>query len=157
MSDTNFDPEAALAAKGILLPPAAKPLGNYLTWSSYGTWIATSGQLPWVDGKLGFHGKIGSDLTPEQGYQAARVAALNALAQVRDALGSLSRVSQIIRVEGTFQVAPGFLGFPEALNGASDVIDLAFGERGRHCRMVYTNTEMPMNTPVMIVIHAGMA
>lgn len=154
MNDTTFQPEQVMAQHGIPLPAAPKPLGNYQAWAISGNWIITAGQLPWVDGKLAYQGKLGSDLSVEDGYQAARIATINAIAQLKDALGSLSRVSRILHIEGTFQVAPGFQDHPKALDGSSDLMNLVFRERGRHCRMVYTNPEMPENTPVLIIVQA---
>jgi hypothetical protein len=81
-------------------------------------------------------------------------AAINAIAQLKDAVGSLTRVKRIVRLEGTMQVAMGFRDHPKALDGASDLINLVFGEAGRHSRMIYTNPEMPLDSPVLIVLLA---
>lgn len=147
-------PDSRLAELGIRLPPAPGPLGAYAPWIVTGSLLMTSGQFPWVDGKLAFTGRIGGELTPEAGYEAYRLAAVNAIAQLQEGAGSLSRIRQIVRVEGTMQVAPGFLDGPTALNGASDLINEVFGERGRHTRMIYTNPEMPLNTPLLLVLIA---
>ncbi len=111
----------------------------------------TSGQFSYRDGELVYEGRMGSDLNAEQSYDACRLAALNGFAQIKAALGSLDRVSQILRLEGTMQVAPGYRDHPHALNGASDLIGEVFGSRGRHSRMIYTNPEMPLNAPVLLV------
>jgi hypothetical protein len=117
----------------------------------------TSGQLPWIAGDLKFKGKIGAELSIKQGYQAFRLSALNAISQVRKALGSLDRVRQIVRLEGTLGCAPGFTEQPAVLNGASHIVNEIFGPRGRDTRMVYSNNEMPMNCATLVVLYAEVA
>ena len=147
-------PEQRLRALGIELPPAAPAVGDYAPTAIAGSLLMTSGQLPWIGGDLKFKGKIGADLTPEQGYQAFRLSALNAIAQIKAALGSLDRVKQVVRLEGTMGCAPGFSAQPAALNGASEVVNQVFGPRGRHSRMIYSNNEMPMDCATLIVLYA---
>jgi enamine deaminase RidA (YjgF/YER057c/UK114 family) len=147
-------PEERLAQQGITLPDAPGPLGAYAPWVITGSLLMTSGQFPFVNGTLAYAGRIGGDLTPEQGYDAYRLAALNAVAQLKAAVGPLSRIRRVVRLEGTMQVAPGFLDGPVALNGASDLFNHAFAERGLHSRMIYTNPEMPLNSPVLLVVYA---
>ena len=101
-------PEQRLQKLGIELPPAAPAVGDYAPTAIAGSLLMTSGQLPWIAGDLKFKGKIGAELTPEQGYQAFRLSALNAIAQIKAALGSLDRVKQVVRLEGTMGCAPGF-------------------------------------------------
>ena len=143
-----------MAEHGLVIPPAPKPLGAYAPWAKVGSLLVTSGQFPFVDGKLAYTGRIGGELTPEQGYDAFKLAALNAIAQIDAAVGSLSAVKQIVRLEGTLQVAPGYEDGPGALNGASDLFNLVLGERGLHSRMIYTNPEMPLNSPLLLVVWA---
>ena len=150
----DLTPDKRLHALGIILPPAAAAVGDYAPTAIIGNLLMTSGQLPWVAGDLKFKGKIGADLTVEQGYQAFRLSALNAVAQLSAALGSLDRVKQIVRLEGTLNCAPGFTNQPSALDGASHVIDEIFGPRGRHTRMVYSNHEMPMDCATLVVLYA---
>ncbi len=147
-------PEERLTAKGIIIPAAPGPLGAYAPWVITGTLLMTSGQFPWVAGKLAYAGRIGAELTSEQGYDAYRLAALNAIAHLKAAVGSLSRIRRVVRLEGTMQVAPGFRDGPAALNGASDLFNEVFGERGLHSRMIYTNPEMPLDSPVLLVVFA---
>jgi len=153
-SHAQSTPENRLAAEGIVLPPAPGPLGAYRPWVIFGSLLMTSGQFPWRDGKLAYTGRIGSAVHPSDAYAACRLAAISAIAQLKDAVGSLSRIKQIVRVEGTMQVATGFRDHPKALDGASDLINRVFGEAGRHSRMIYTNTEMPLDTPVLLVLLA---
>lgn len=150
-------PEVRLEELGVKLPKAPGPLGAYAAWVRTGNLVMTSGQFPFVNGKLAFEGRIGSELSPEDGYEACRLAAVNALAQLKAAAGSLDRIARIVRIEGTMQVAPGFLDHPKALNGASDLFNKVFGEAGLHSRMIYTNPEMPLNSPVLIVVIAELA
>ena len=147
-------PEDRLFAEGIVLPPAAKPLGAYKPWAIAGSLLMTSGQFPWRDGKLAYTGRIGGGVSPADAYDACRLAAIMGIAQMKDAVGALSRIKQIVRIEGTMQVAPGYRDHPAALNGASDLVAKIFGEAAGHSRMIYTNPEMPLDAPVLIVFMA---
>lgn len=147
-------PEDRLEEMNIQLPPAPKPLGSYEPWVITGSLLMTSGQFSWLNGELAYLGRMGGELSADASYDACRLAALNAIAQLKSAVGSLDRIARILRVEGTMQVAPSFQDHPVALNGASDLINNVFGERGRHSRMIYTNPEMPLNAPVLIVLMA---
>src|SRR6202035_1566208 len=150
----NTSPEERLRTLGIELPPAPGTVGAYAATVMTGNLLMTSGQLPWIAGELKFKGKIGADLSPEQGYQAFRLSALNAIAQLKAALGSLDRVKQIVRLEGTMGCAPGFRDQPKVLDGASHIVNQVFGPRGRHTRMVYSNNEMPMDCATLVVLWA---
>ena len=150
-------PEQRLKDLGIELPPAPGAAGDYLPWIITGSLLITSGQLPWISGDLKFKGKIGAELDVEQGYQAFRLSALNAIAQVRSALGSLDRVKQIVRLEGTFGCAPGFTQHPKVLNGASHIVNEVFGARGKHTRMVQANPEMALDCATLVVLIAEIA
>ena len=151
MSDT---PEDRLAALGLALPPAPPAVASYVPWAVTGRLLITSGQLPWIGGKLIYSGKIGAQLTPEDGYAACRLATLNAIAQLKDAVGSLDAIARIIRLEGTLNLAPGFTASPPVLNGASDLINAVFAERGRHTRMLHAAPEMPLDCACLIVVWA---
>lgn len=153
-ASNNASPEDRLAAEGIVLPPAPGPLGAYRPWVIFGSLVMTSGQFPWRDGKLAYTGRIGGSVGPKDAYTACRLAAISAIAQLKDAVGSLSRIKQIVRVEGTMQVAMGFRDHPKALDGASDLINSVFGDAGRHSRMIYSNPEMPLDSPVLLVLLA---
>jgi len=116
--------------------------------------VFTSGQLPWRDGLMAYSGRLGSDLTAEQGYQAARQCALNALAQLKAAAGDLEKVRRIIRVEGYVHCAPGFRDHPQVLNGASDLFNAVLGSRGEHARLAVGISEMPLDAAVQITVTA---
>ena len=148
-------PEQRLKELGLELPPAPGAAGDYLPYIITGNLLMTSGQLPWINGELKFKGKIGAELTLERGYQAFRLSALNAIAQVRKALdGNLDRVKRIVRLEGTFGCAPGFTEHPKVLNGASHIVNEVFGPRGLHTRMVQANTEMALDCATLVVLIA---
>jgi enamine deaminase RidA (YjgF/YER057c/UK114 family) len=152
MHDTT--PEDHIAALGLTLPPAAAAVANYVPWAVTGNLVMTSGNLPWRDGEVAYRGKIGRELTAEQGYLSCQLSCLNAIAQLREAAGTLSRIGRIIRLEGTMGVAEGFGEHPKCLNGASDLINTVFGERGRHTRMIYTNPVMPLDCASLVVLFA---
>jgi len=158
MADDNRTPEQRLRDLGIELPPAPGVAGDYLPYIITGNLLMTSGQLPWINGELKFKGKIGAELSLEQGTQAFRLSALNAIAQVRKALdGNLDRVNRILRLEGTFGCAPGFTDHPKVLNGASHIVNEVFGPRGLHTRMVQANNEMPLDCATLVVLFAEIA
>lgn len=147
-------PEQRLAKLGLTLPPAAGAVANYVPWAITGNLLMTSGNLPWVQGKIIYTGKIGRELTGEEGYKCCQLSCLNAIAQIKDAVGELSRVKRIIRIEGTMNVAEGFGEHPKCLNGASDLTNTVFEERGRHTRMIYTNPVMPLDCVTLVVLYA---
>jgi enamine deaminase RidA (YjgF/YER057c/UK114 family) len=146
--------EAQLQRLGVTLPPAPAGVGAYMPWVRTGNLVFTSGQLPWRDGKLAHTGKLGAELTIEQGYDAARACAINAIAQLKAAVGDLEKVVQIVRIDGLVHSAPGFHDHPKVLNGASELFAEAFGERGRHARIAYGVNEMPLNAAVQIAVIA---
>jgi enamine deaminase RidA (YjgF/YER057c/UK114 family) len=143
-------PEERLAELGIELPPAPPAVGAYVPWVQTGDLVVTSFQLPWRGGELAYTGKLGLDLTVEDGYAAARQCALNGIAQLKDAAGDLSRVTRIVRVEGHVGCAPDFADIPAVLNGASDLVNDVFGERGRHARTALGHVVMPLDAAVML-------
>jgi enamine deaminase RidA (YjgF/YER057c/UK114 family) len=146
--------ESRLQALGLQLPEAPKPVGAYVAVLRTGNLVVTSGQLPWVGPRLLYTGKLGAGLTVQQGYEAARVCALNALAQLKAALGDLDRVRQIVRLEGYVHCGPGFREHPQVLNGASELLNAVFGDRGLHTRTALGIHEMPLDAPVQLVVWA---
>ena len=119
-----------------------------------GNLVVTSGQLPVAGKEVMFKGKVGSQLREEEAYHAAKMCALNALAQIKACLGSLDRVSRIVRVEGYVQSADGFSQQPQVINGASELLVQAFGDAGKHTRIAVGVNELPLNAAVVIVIWA---
>lgn len=140
--------EAKLAELKITLPPAPKPVASYIPAVRAGDLLFLSGTGPFRDGKVAFAGKLGKDLTVEQGYEAARLAVLNALAIVRQELGSLDQVKRIVRLSGHVSSAEGFTQQPAVLNGASDLLVQIFGDAGRHARLALGAAELPLNMAV---------
>lgn len=136
--------EDRLAELGITLPPASAPLANYVPYAQEGNLLFIAGQVPrGDDGQLQFIGKVGKDLFAEDGYAAARLCALNCLAQVQAALGSLDKVKRIIKVNGFVNSAEDFTGQPQVINGASDIIVEVMGERGMHARAAVGCSQLP--------------
>jgi enamine deaminase RidA (YjgF/YER057c/UK114 family) len=144
-------PEDRLAELGLTLPPPPGAVGAYAPWVISGGMLYMSGQLPWIAGDLKFKGKIGRQLTSQQGYDACKLSCLNAISQMQHALGDLSRVRRVVRMEGVLNVASGFTGHPKCLDGASDLLNAVFGDRGLHTRMIYTNPEMPLDCACLII------
>lgn len=143
-------PEARLAALGLVVPPPPGAVAAYEPWQRIGNIITTSFQLPWVDGKLAHVGRLGRDLSVEQGIQAARICALNGIAQLKAAAdGDLTRV-RVVRIEGHVGCVEGFEHMPLVLNGGSELINEVFGSRGRHARTAQGHMVMPLNVPVML-------
>ena len=140
--------EARLAGLGIALPPAPKPVAAYIPAVRAGDLLFLSGTGPFKDGQIAFTGKLGKDLTVEQGYDAARLTLLNALAMVRQELGTLDRVVRIVRVTGHVASAEGFTQQPAVINGASDLLVQIFGEAGRHARLALGAAELPLNMAI---------
>lgn len=155
--DTQQDipsPEQRLTDLGLSLPQVPKSVGAYEPWVKVGSIIYTSGQLPWIDGDLKFTGKLGKELTVDDGYAAFRLSALNGIAQLKSAVGNLSLIKRVIRLEGTAHTTADFTEQPAALDGASDLINAVFGERGRHTRMVYSDPSMCLNCASLVVLWA---
>ena len=136
--------EAKLKELGLELPPAPAPAANSVPYSREGGILFIAGQVPFgYDGKLTFIGKVGQELDQEAGYQAARLCALNGLAQIRAALGSLDKVRQVLRVGGWVNCTDGFTNQPEVINGASDLLVEVFGDKGRHARAAVGTNALP--------------
>ena len=142
--------EDKLTELGITLPEAPAAVAAYQPWIRTGNLIFTSGQLPFRDGEIAFAGKLGAEVSDEDGYQAARQAALNALAQIKSATGDLDKVQKIVRIEGYIHCAEGYRGHPQVLNGASYLIAEIFGDRGQHTRLALGINEMPLNAAVQL-------
>ncbi|WP_373653055.1 RidA family protein [Schlesneria sp. DSM 10557] len=146
--------EQRLSQIGHQLPSAPEAVGFYVPVLRTGNLVITSGQLPMVGKELMFKGKVGTELHEEQAFHAARMCALNALAQIKKCVGSLDRVTRIVRVEGYVQSAPGFTRQPQVINGASELLIQAFGEAGKHTRIAVGSNELPMNAAVELAIWA---
>src|SRR5260370_6023594 len=135
---------------GIELPVPAAPIANYVGFVRSGRLLFVSGQICLADGALVATGKLGSQVTVEQGQTAARACAVNLLAQVKAALGDLDKVVRVVRLGGFTYSAPDFLDRPEVLDGASDLMVAVFGERGRHPRTTVAVAALPADAAVQV-------
>lgn len=149
--------EDRLAGMGISFPEAPKAIGDYVPVIRFGDTVVTSGQLPMQEGELKASGKVGLDLTVEEAAEAARLAALNGLAQIRNCIKSLDHVAQIVRVEGFVNSADGFHAQAQVMNGASQFLAEVFGDAGRHTRIAVGVNELPLNAAVEVVVWAQVA
>lgn len=146
--------EQRLKQHGYDIPTAPDAIGFYVPVLRTGNLVVTSGQLPMVGKELMFKGKVGKDLHEEDGANAAKICALNALAQIKSCIGSLDRVTRIVRVEGYVQSAEGFAKQPSVINGASELLVQGFGDIGKHTRIAVGANELPMNAAVELVVWA---
>ena len=138
-------PEERLAERGLTLPALRRPAGSYRGWVRAGDLLYLSGQ-----GADGHTGRLGADLTVIQGYSAARACALNLLAQVKDALGSLSAVQQVVQVRGYVVCTDNFTDQPGVVDGASDLLAAVFGEHGEHARTAIGVAALPRGFAVEV-------
>ncbi|MFJ9743620.1 RidA family protein [Streptomyces sp. NPDC101166] len=138
---------------GLELPVAPKPVAVYVPGVRTGNYVYTSGQLPFVNGELPLTGKLGAEITIEQGAEMAKLAALNALAVVHDLVG-LDNVVRIVKVVGFVASAAGFNSQPLVINGASELLGAVLGEAGVHARSAVGVNELPLNTPVEVELIA---
>jgi enamine deaminase RidA (YjgF/YER057c/UK114 family) len=143
-------PEEKLKSLGIELPEAPKPLGSYVPFVRAGNLVYLSGMLPLHGGKLTKTGRAGESVSLEEAAEAARVAAINGLAVLKSALGSLEKVKRCVRIEGYVSSAGDFTDQPKVLNGASDFMFAVFGETGRHTRTAIGVNILPLNAPVEV-------
>lgn len=144
------DAQKRLEELGVQLPSPPKPAASYVPARQTGDLVYISGQDGRKDGVLIHEGKVGADLTVEQAQEAARQAAINCLAVLKAHLGDLDRVEKIVEVFGFVNSAPGFVEQPYVINGASELLEQVFGERGRHARIAVSANELPFNTPVEV-------
>lgn len=140
--------EARLTELGITIPVLAKPAGAYVPYVVTGNLVFTAGQLPFTDGALPATGKLGAEISAEDGKAYARTAALNALAAVQEAIGSLDRVTRIVKLVGFVASDPSFSGQPGVINGASEVLAEVFGDLGKHARSAVGVAVLPLDSPV---------
>jgi enamine deaminase RidA (YjgF/YER057c/UK114 family) len=142
--------QAKFAELGLTLPPAAAPVAAYVPAVRTGNLVFTAGQLPLVDGKIPFVGKVGSDVTPEQAKDMAQICALNALAAI-SLVADVDQIERIVRVGGFVNGIPGFVAIPAVINGASELLIKLFGEvNGKHARTAIGVAELPLNAPVEV-------
>lgn len=141
--------EARLGSLGIVLPEPAAPVASYRPAVQAGGMLYISGQLPFVDGAI-VTGKLGDNVSLEQGVIAARACGIMLIAQMKAALGSLERVEQIVKLGGFVASTADFTDQPRVVNGASDLMEEAFGEAGRHARSAVATPVLPLDAAVEI-------
>ena len=139
-----------LTELGITLPVLAKPVAAYVPAVISGNLVFTSGQLPFIDGALPETGKLGAGVDADAAKGYARQCALNALAAVESVIGSLDRVTRIVKVVGFVASDPSFTGQPGVINGASEVLGEIFGEAGQHARSAVGVPALPLDSPVEV-------
>ncbi|AKU18150.1 RidA family protein [Luteipulveratus mongoliensis] len=144
--------EDNLAALGLSVPEVAAPAGSYVPALRNGNLIYTSGQIPTVAGELQAVGKVGAEVSAEEAAACAQTCVLNAIAAVKSVVGDLDKVTQVVKVLGFVASDPSFDGQPGVINGASDLLGKAFGDKGAHARSAVGVAVLPKNVPVEVEI-----
>lgn len=144
------DPEQNLKALGIVLPQLSSPIANYVNYAKTGNLIYFSGAGPGVKDKGTIKGKLGRDLTIEEGTEAARITGINMIASLKNAVGDLRKVKRIVKVFGMVNSTETFTDQPKVINGFSDLMVSIFGEKGRHARSAVGMIALPLNMAVEI-------
>jgi len=142
--------EAKLQRLGIILPEVSAPVANYVNAVQTGNLLFMAGKGPTRPDGTRVTGKLGTDLTVEQGYEAARLVGINQLAVLKQAVGNLDRVKRIVKVTGMVNASPDFKQHPQVINGFSDLMVSVFGERGKHARTAVGMGSLPSNIAVEI-------
>ncbi len=142
--------EEKIKELGYTLPETAKPLAAYIPAIRAGEFVYTSGQVPIVGGELKYKGKVGTDLTLEDGQKAAIICALNGLSAIKGVMGDLDKIERIIKVTVFVNSANGFTDQPKVANGASEFLGSVFGDAGIHTRSAVGVSELPINSAVEI-------
>lgn len=143
-------PSARLAELGLELPPVAAPVAAYVPAAASGGWVMTSGQLPTIDGRLIAVGKVGAEVSVEDGVRCAQRAALNGLAAAASLTGGLDGIGRIVKVTVFVASAPDFTGQPGIANGASELLGAVFGAAGAHVRSAVGVSVLPLDAPVEV-------
>lgn len=133
---------------GIQIPQTPKPVAAYVPAVKTGSYIYTSGQIPSVDGKLMYKGKVGKDLSLEEGYEAAKICAINCLSAIKSLIEDLDNIDKVIKVTGFVNSAEGFNLQPKVVNGASDFLGNLFGDKGAHARSAVGVSCLPLDAAV---------
>ncbi|MCK7461915.1 MAG: RidA family protein [Sphingobacterium sp.] len=146
------DPETRLKEKGIVLSPVSNPVANYVNAVRVGNLLYLSGKGPTKIDNTYITGKVGRELTTEQGYEAARITAINHLAVIKNELGSLNKVKRIVKVLGMVNCTEDFKDQPKVINGYSDLMVEIFGDRGKHARSAVGMYALPFNMAVEVEV-----
>ena len=142
--------ESRLKELNITLPEAPKPAGSYVPAVVCDRMVFVAGQLPSLNGELKYTGKVGTEVSIEDAYEAAKLCAINALGVLKAYVGDLDKIEQVVRVGGFVNSADGFTLQPKVINGASDFLVEVFGEKGKHARAAVGVNELPLNAAVEV-------
>jgi enamine deaminase RidA (YjgF/YER057c/UK114 family) len=151
-NSTTRKPGSRLRELGLVLPKAPMPLGNYVVACEVGPLLFLSGMLPLVDGRLSVTGRLGENLSVEQGREAVRIAALNGLAAAQQHLGDLDRVKRLVKLSVVLVTTEQFIEHAAVADGASNLFVQLFGAENGHVRMVYGVQSLPIGTPVVVEV-----
>ena len=145
-------PEQRLAELGLSVPEMVRPMAAYVPTVRAGAFVYTAGQLPMVDGALPRTGKLGAEVSTEEGRKLAQQCALNALAAIKAEVGDLAAVKRVVKVVGFVASAPEYYDQPEVINGASELLGAVFGDAGKHARSAVGVAVLPRNAPVEVEV-----
>ncbi|MGB5554609.1 MAG: RidA family protein [Flavobacteriaceae bacterium] len=148
--EAGYNPEAKLEELGITLSTPSAPVANYVNAVRTGNLIFLAGKGPLKADGENIMGKLGADLTIEQGYEAARVTGINQLSVLKAELGNLNKVKRIVKVKGMVNAVPDFTDHPKVINGYSDLMVAVFGEKGKHARAAVGMGSLPSNIAVEV-------
>ncbi|POH61051.1 RidA family protein [Arthrobacter glacialis] len=146
--------EARLTELGLTLPPVVPPVAVYVPAVISGNHVYTSGQLPFIGGKLTATGKVGAEVSAEDAKSMAATCAINAIAALKNVIGDLDRVTRIVKVVGFVASDPSFTGQPGVINGASELLGEVFGDAGVHARSAVGVSVLPLDSPVEVELIA---
>ena len=149
--------EDRISALGLTVPEVVPPVAAYVPAVRDGNLVFTSGQLPMVDGKLAATGKVGAGVSAEDAKGYAATCALNAIAAIKAQLGDLDRVARVVKVVGFVASDPSFTGQPGVINGASELLGEAFGDKGVHARSAVGVAALPLDAPVEVEVIVSVA
>lgn len=144
--------EAKIKELGLTIPEAPKPVAAYVPAVRSGNLVYTAGQIPFLNGELKYKGKLGKELTVEEGYEAAKLCALNCLSVIKGVIGDLNKIVRVVRVGGFVNSVPEFADQPKVVNGASELFGQIFGEAGKHARAAVGSINLPMNAAVEVEV-----
>ena len=142
--------EERISSLGITLPTPPKPAGSYIPVVQTGKLLFVSGQIPMKDGKVTFQGKVPTSLSIEEAQKASKLCTINALAQIKNEVGTLDKISRIVKVSGFVNSSQDFVDQPKVINAASDLLFEIFGESGKHSRVAVGVASLPLNSAVEI-------
>jgi enamine deaminase RidA (YjgF/YER057c/UK114 family) len=142
--------ESKLQELGLTVPPAVKPVAAYVPTARTGNLVFTAGQIPVVAGQLKHKGQLGAGVSIEEGYECAKICALNCLSALKAEIGDLDRIVRVVKVTGFVASAVGFTDQPKVINGASELLVAVLGDAGKHARSAVGVAELPLGSPTEV-------